>query len=142
MEKWQDVMQSGNQHYKESAWIDAQYCYQLAVSMIETQWSTEEGDRQLLFAWIAGMHNLAHLHERQQQSEMALHFLKNAHEKVLQMSSDNALSDHIRSSAFQSLSLTIPALLDFAKRHPICDSCVDALEQSAERIGAGTAQLH
>ncbi|PKH57619.1 hypothetical protein CXF83_18095 [Shewanella sp. Choline-02u-19] len=60
--------------------------------MIETQWSTEEGDRQLLFAWIAGKHNLAHLHERQQQSEMALHFLKNAHEKVRQMSSNDALS--------------------------------------------------
>ncbi|MEZ9819198.1 DUF2753 family protein [Shewanella sp. 10N.286.45.A1] len=142
MENWQQLMNSGNQHFKEAAWLDAQYCYQQAVSLIESEWSHQLSDRELLFAWIAGMHNLAHLYESQQQSEMALHYLKHAHKQVQTLSADESVIAEVRSSAFNSLSLTIPPLLDFAKRHPICDDCVSALEETAASLGGQSSALH
>ncbi|WP_108944327.1 DUF2753 family protein [Shewanella halifaxensis] len=142
MENWQQLMNSGNQHFKEAAWMDAQYCYQRAVAMIESQWSHQVSDRELLFGWVAAMHNLAHLFECQDKTEAALHYLKNAHQEVQSLSDDRSVSDEVRSSAFQSLSLTIPPLLEFAKRHPICDDCISALEQTAEKIGMRQTSLH
>ncbi len=67
---------------------------------------------------------------------------KNAHQEVQSLSDDRSVSDEVRSSAFQSLSLTIPPLLEFAKRHPICDDCISALEQTAEKIGMRQTSLH
>ncbi|MCL1138852.1 DUF2753 family protein [Shewanella pneumatophori] len=142
MENWQQLMTSGNQHFKEASWMDAQYCYQQAVAMIENQWSHQVSDRELLFAWVAGMHNLAHLNECQDKTEVALYYLKNAHQEVQSLSNNESVADEVRSCAFQSLSLTIPPLLEFAKRHPICDDCISALEQTAEQIGMKQTPLH
>ncbi|MEZ9196543.1 DUF2753 family protein [Shewanella sp. 10N.286.54.B9] len=142
MENWQQLMNSGNQHFKDAAWLDAQYCYQQAISLIESEWSHQLSDRDLLFAWIAGMHNLAHLYESQHQSELALHYLKYAHEKVKSLSRSDSVCETVRSSAFQSLSLTIPPILDFAKRNPICDDCVLALEKTAALLGAQSSSVH
>lgn len=142
MKDWQQLMSSGNQYFRDASWIDAQCCYQQAVSMIESQWSHKVDDRELLFAWVAGMHNLAHLYECQNQSDIALHYLKNAHQEVQSLSTNETVCEEVRSSAFQSLSITIPPLLDFAKRHPMCDDCVSALEQTADVIGMRSSAIH
>mgnify|MGYP000742620968 CR=1 FL=1 len=141
MENWQQLRNSGNQHFKEAAWLDAQYCYQQALSLIESELSQQLSDRELLFAWIAGMHNLAHLYELQQQSETALYYLKLAHKEVQTLSADESVAVEVRRAAFNSLSITIPPLLDFAKRHPICDDCLSALQETAALVGGQSAAI-
>jgi len=142
MKDWQQLMRSGNQYFQGADWLDAQYCYQQAISLIEDKWSDQFNDRELLFAWIAGMHNLAHVYESQQQREMALYYLKLAHEKVHALSLDESIAVELRSTAFTCLSLTTPPLLSFAKRHPICDDCVSRLERSVALCGGENTIVH
>ena len=142
MQTWKVLVENGNSCFDSKSWEDAEFCYQNAVEQIKQQWENDPENEELLMAWISVQHNLAAVYEEQGQHYTALRYLTMPHQWMMALLRGESVSDTFKSLATKAVKVTLIPLLDFSRRHPICESCFDALQISPEWLAATQPTIH
>ena len=120
MNDWRSFLSTGNDFFNSASFSTAQIMYEQAINAIEQQWQSEPNNPELLFGWIAGMHNLAELHQKQQQNETAFMFLRHTYEQVSELINHPEQTATMQMMALRASNITVSKLMLFAKKHNIC----------------------
>jgi len=142
MQTWEVLMDDGHRCFSEKSWQNAELCYQYAVEQIKQQWESKPENETLLMAWISAQHNLAAVYEAQDQHYTALRYLTMPHQWMMSLLRAETVSDTLKTLATQAVKVTLMPLLDFSRRHPICESCFDALQVSPEWLEDPHPTIH
>lgn len=142
MQTWEVLMADGHRCFNDKSWQDAELYYQHAVEQIQQQWQVKPENEALLMAWISVQHNLAALYEAQDQPYTALRYLTLPHQWMMSLLGGKYVSGTLKALATQAIKVTLMPLLDFSRRHPICESCFDALQISPEWLAETNATVH
>jgi len=142
MQTWKVLMENGKSCFDSKSWQDAEFCYQNAVEKIKQQWENDPENEELLMAWISAQHNLAAVYEEQGQHYTALRYLTMPHQWMMSLLRGESVSDTFKSLATKAVKVTLIPLLDFSRRHPICESCFDALQVSPEWLADTQPTIH
>lgn len=142
MQSWKVLMESGNHCFNEKSWLDAELYYQNAIEEIKQHWENEPENEELLMGWISGQHRLAALYEEQGQHYTALRYLTMPHQWMMSLMRGESVSTSFKALATQAVKTTLIPLLDFSRRHPICESCFDALQISPEWLEEPHPTIH
>lgn len=142
MQTWKALMENGNSCFNAKSWQDAELCYQNAIEQIKQQWENEPENEKLLMGWISGQHNLAALYEEQGHHYTALRYLTMPHQWMMSLLRGESVSDSFKALATQAVKVTLMPLLDFSRRHPMCESCFDALQVSPEWLADPHPTIH
>lgn len=142
MQTWEVLMDDGHRCVNEKSWQDAELCYQHAVEQIKQQWESKPENETLLMAWISALHNLAAVYEAQDQYYTALRYLTMPHQWMMSLLRGETVSDALKTLATQAVKVTFMPLLDFSRRHPICESCFDRLQISPEWLADPHPIIH
>lgn len=142
MHQWQELLKIGNQFFNNASLMDAQMYYEDAVHLIEYEWSQDNSNPELLFGWVAAMHNLADLYEKQTANSKALNYLKRAHEQVFIVANDPQQTPSMQMLGLRASSITMKKLMAFAQQNDICDDCLDAIEKQHHHIDQAQPHFH
>jgi len=142
MQTWEVLMDDGHRCFNEKSWQDAELYYQHAVEQIKQQWENKPENETLLMAWISAQHNLAAVYEAQDQHYTALRYLTMPHQWMMSLLRGETVSDTLKALATQAVKVTLTPLLDFSRRHPICESCFDTLQISPEWLADPHPTIH
>ncbi|QUM76027.1 hypothetical protein HWV00_07205 [Moritella sp. 24] len=142
MQTWKVLMENGNRCFNEKSWLDAELCYQNAIEQITVSWESDPENEELLMGWISGQHNLAALYEEQGQHYTALRYLTMPHQWMMSLLRGESVSNSFKALATQAVKTTLIPLLDFSHRHPICESCFDALQISPDWLKDPHPTIH
>ncbi len=138
MQTWQQTMREAQLLDDKEAYV----LYQLAIADIEQRWPDEPESMALLMGWIAGLHNLSVLLEKQGDGETALRYLTLPHHWVLALINDESISESFRLAAHRAINITLTALLEFSQRQPVCESCQQLLQATQQWLTLPSHQLH
>ena len=140
--QWQSLLQLDNDSYNDNQWQQAEFFYSEAYDLLAYGYRNNPVCEETMIAWVCTCHNLSALYEQMGNTSLSLRFLTVPHEYLQDVSqTDNAPND-IKLLAIKGLSLTLPALLTFAKKHPICEDCLKTLEGQALIMAEDIGQLH
>ncbi|WDE07070.1 DUF2753 family protein [Thalassomonas viridans] len=142
MALWQDLLGNGNRCFDNKDYLQAEYYFQQAQACLDELWTHDGKNSRLLTAWITASHNLAALFEYQGNPELALSYLQLPHQRVLAISQDQEYDEDMRLIAQNALRLTLRALLEFAQKYPICQSCLKQLTDLQALIEQDSPRLH
>ncbi|NRA62790.1 MAG: DUF2753 family protein [Psychrobium sp.] len=142
MQTWQQTMREANGAAQLLDDKEAYGLYQLAIADIEQRWPDEPESMALLMGWIAGLHNLSALLEKQGDAETALRYLTLPHHWVLALINDETISESFRLAAHRVINITLTALLEFSQRQPVCESCEQLLQATQQWLQIPKHQLH
>ncbi|SQD78031.1 conserved protein of unknown function [Moritella yayanosii] len=142
MQKWKVLLENGHSCFSSKFWQDAEVCYQHAVAQIKLEWEDKPENEELLMAWISAQHNLAAVYEEQGHHYTALRYLTMPHQWMMSLLRGEKASYALKALATQAVKVTLMPLLDFSHRHPICDSCFDALQVSPEWLEDPHPTMH
>ena len=142
MEVWQGLLKSGNVSYDNEQWLQAEDYYQEALSHLDSLWSQDYENIQLLLGWISGFHNLSVLYEVQGKSQTALHYLMVPHQRMVELSQESGFSEELQLIAMHALKITLMPLLAFSKKYPTCDACMASLPQIEDLIQTSQPIMH
>jgi hypothetical protein len=123
--QWQKLIKLGNECFHEQQWIQAESLYSEAYNLLGFSYRDNPTCFQTLMAWICACHNLSALYESTERLELSLKFLTVPHEYLFEITQSEIEGEDIKVIAFQGLKLTLSSILMFAKKHPICDSCLE-----------------
>lgn len=142
MQYWQMLMENGNTCFDTQSWQEAESCYQDAIEQIKLKWEEEPENFELLMGWISGQHNLATLYEAQGLNYTALRYLTMPHHWMMALLRGESVSESFRALAMKAVKVTLLPLLEFSHRHPICDTCYEALQISPEWLSNPHPVIH
>ncbi|TWX72440.1 hypothetical protein [Colwellia sp. C1TZA3] len=123
--QWQSLLQQGNNFFHEQQWSQAEFFYSEAYNLLAVSYSNHLMCTQTLMAWICACHNLSALYETTDHLELSLKFLTVPHEYLLNIANSETAEEDAKVTAFDGLRLTLSPILMFAKKYPICDSCLE-----------------
>ena len=129
MSDWRSFLSTGNDYFNNASFSTAQTMYEHAIKAIEQQWQGELNNQELLFGWIAGMHNLAELYGKQLQNDIAFMFLRHTHEQVSELINHPELTPMMQMLALRASNMTLSKLMLFAKQHNICADVIKSPEK-------------
>lgn len=141
-EQWQGLLAKGNKNYYQQQWQQAEAYYKQAYELLASNHMSEPSCTETLVAWIGTCHNLSALFEAQAHHSAALRFLTLPHEYVQSLVSNKEVQDSVRFNAINSLHITLQPLLMYAKSHPICDDCQQALTELKTQMPALSQAYH
>jgi tetratricopeptide (TPR) repeat protein len=119
MDRWQQLMQKGNQLYHINQLDDALDYYNQAIVMLENDLSIEgSSTQQAIQGWICGYHNLATTYEQQGFIERSRDALITPFRTMLALTHDSNTSPEMQLIAHRALQITLPPLLEFANKYP------------------------
>ena len=133
MPQWQSLLHEGNDCFHAKKWKQAEYCYKEAAFHLDSLWSANTKDVELLMAWICAIHNLSSLFEVQDNADLSLQYLKIPHQRMLSIYQCNEYCEDTKLIAQNALKITFMPILMFSKRHPICDTCIQSLAEFKAR---------
>ena len=113
MQQWQNLLEDGNNCFHDKNWLQAEYCYKEAAFHLDSLWSADTTNVQLLMAWICASHNLATLFEVQQNPELSLQYLLIPHNRMLSISNSNESNEDTKLIAQNALKVTFMPILMF-----------------------------
>lgn len=142
MPQWQDLLHQGNDNFHNKQWKQAEYCYKEAASHLDSLWSANRKNVELLMAWICAIHNLSSLFEVQDKAELSLQYLKIPHERMLSIYQCNKYCEDTKLIAQNALKITFMPILMFSKRHPVCDTCTQSLAAFQSEIALNQQIIH
>jgi len=142
MESWQTLIERGNHCFDNQAWTEAENYYYQAESMIEQEWQQDVENVELLLAWVASLHNLSNLFEAQGEAQVALRYLTLPHYRLLTLYRESVLSDESEIMMYRAIKITLLPLLEFSRRYPICNSCLEHLQATKEWLLTPNKTLH
>lgn len=140
--KWQRLLNYGNECYKKENWLQAEYYYKEAESELDFLWSADPTNVNLLMAWVASLHNLATLFEQQGDNAVGLQHLLIPHHRLLNISQNDKTSENVKAIVINALKLTFTPILLYTKRHPICESCQEAIDEFELNISSDSEIIH
>ena len=141
MSTWQQKLRQGNTDFNSCRWLQAESAYRDAAEQLTQQWSNNPQDTQLMMAWIVSMHNLATLFERLGEPETASPFLFVPYRRVLSLLQASDMSEEFHFDLLRAVRYAAIPLLEFSRRHPVCQSCADHLETVSEWLNAQAAEV-
>lgn len=142
MQSWKEIVLHGNACFDQGRWYDAEAYYTSAIDQLEYLWLLDKENCQLMMGWVAAMHNLSSLYEKQGKSKAALKPLMQAYKTVMVLLNTTSLSEGFHFSVMRAARTTLIPLLDFSKRFPICDCCKASLEASWQKLQTSQYLLH
>ncbi|NRA23160.1 MAG: tetratricopeptide repeat protein [Oleispira sp.] len=142
MQSWKEIVLHGNACFDQGRWYDAEAYYTSAIDQLEYLWLLDKENCQLMMGWVAAMHNLSSLYEKQGKSKAALKPLMQAYKTVMALLNTTSLSEGFHFSVMRAARTTLIPLLDFSKRFPICDCCKASLEASWQKLQTSQYLLH
>lgn len=126
--QWQSLLKRGNQCFHDQQWQQAEFFYSEAYDLLAHQFRETPTSTDILMAWICTCHNLSSLYEQKGKLELSLRFLMVPHEYLKEITDSDIGNHDIKLIAYRGLSVTLTPILEFAKKHPVCDSCTGQLE--------------
>ena len=142
VQSWKEIVRHGNQCFDQRRWYDAQALYYSAIEQLERLWSGDKENIQLMMGWIAAMHNLASLYEEQGREKSALQPLMTSYKTIMTLKADGPLNDEFSYYVTKATRITLLAIIEFSKKHPICDCCKAGLEASWQELQTTQNVLH
>lgn len=142
MQTWQEIVLDGNKCFDQHRWYDAEAHYASALEQLESLWRNDKENPQLMMGWIAAMHNLSSLYERQGRDQAALRPLMQSYKTVMVLMEDKTLNDEFKYYLSKAARTTLLPLLEFSKTRPICDCCKASLEASWQKLQLTHYVLH
>jgi hypothetical protein len=142
MSQWQQLLHEGNDCFHTKKWKQAEYCYKEAAFHLDSLWSANTKDVELLMAWICAIHNLSSLFEVQDNADLSLQYLKIPHQRMLSIYQCNEYCEDTKLIAQHALKITFMPILMFSKRHPICDTCIQSLAEFKSTIELSQQIIH
>lgn len=142
MHQWQNLLTDGNDCFDNKKWLQAEYYYKEAAFHLDTLWSADVKNVQLLMAWICALHNLATLFEVQDNPDVSLQYLLIPHEKMLSISAAVEECEEMKQIALNALKITFSPIMMFSKRHPMCPQCTKSLKKFQDNLNENTNHLH
>lgn len=132
MTQWQNLLIQGNANYAESNWLQAEYCYRKAESLLNNVWLTDQNNEEILLAWICSAHNLAALYEKRGDNRVSLQYLLLPHQRLLMLCQNEHNNEQLTMTAIRSLSITLNPIILFRQKHNLCQECYKALSDIDE----------
>jgi hypothetical protein len=123
--QWQSLLKLGNDCFHKQQWDKAETFYSEAYDLLAFSYRNNPLCSNTLMAWIGTCHNLSALYESTEKLTLALRFLTVPHEYLLEITKSGVENEDIKLIAFKGLTLTLSPILLFAKKHPICDGCLE-----------------
>lgn len=142
MQQWQTLLTDGNDCFDNENWLQAEYCYKEAAFHLDTLWSADSKNIQLLMAWICALHNLASLFEAQDNPDLSLQYLLIPHDKMLSISIAPEECEDLKLIAANALKITFSPILMFSKRYPMCPKCTKSLKKFKDNLDQDSSNLH
>ena len=142
VQSWKEIVRNGNICFDQCRWYDAEALYNLAIEQLEVLWGADKENIQLMMGWIAAMHNLASLHEEQGNAESAIKPLMTCYKVIMTFRTGDSLNDEFSYYVTKATRITLQAIIEFSKKHPICDCCKSGLEASWQKLQATQNVLH
>lgn len=143
--QWQSLLKLGNDCFYEQQWDKAEYFYSQAYDLLAIAYRNNPLCSNTLMAWIGTCHNLSALYESTEKLTLALRFLTVPHEYLLEITKSGVENEDIKLIAFKGLTLTLSPILLFAKKHPICDGCLEgftSLKGLLKQSALGSSSLN
>lgn len=142
MYQWQNLLNDGNECFHKRNWQQAEYCYKEAAFHLDSLWSADTKNVQLLMAWVCASHNLATLFEVQENPDLSLQYLLIAHNRMLSIYHSDECCEDTKLIAQNALKITFMPILMFSKRHPMCDSCEQSLAEFKKNLELNQQIIH
>ncbi|MGX9417833.1 hypothetical protein ACXJY6_01785 [Vibrio sp. RC27] len=95
-----------------------------------------------LRGWIASYQKLSRLYLQDGEIELAQQCLLIPHRSVLHMANCKQADDEQKLIGRSAMRLTLPPLLELARKYPPCDSCVRDLERQRRALELDAAKYH
>jgi hypothetical protein len=140
--QWQSLLKLGNDCFHDNNWSQAEFFYSKAYDMLANEYRKNPLSSDVLMAWVCTCHNLSSLYETIGNLDLSLKFLKVPYDYLIAVSESNTPDDDIKLIAFKGISLTIPPILLFAKKHPMCDDCKSKLGSLKRLIEQKEVLIH
>ncbi|MCU4677640.1 hypothetical protein N7931_18655 [Catenovulum sp. 2E275] len=142
MHTWQNLLTQGNDCFNADQWQEAEGYYQQAIDLLDSQLHQNPKSQEAIQAWICSYHNLATLFQRTGELQKAQKCLLIPHQSMRYLADSEHADDELQVLALQALKVTVIPLLEFAQKHPVCDSCFDALMNQYRQAFYQTQTLH
>jgi hypothetical protein len=142
VQTWKEIVLHGNACFDQERWYDAEAYYMSAIDQLESLWLLDKENCQLMMGWVAAMHNVSSLKEKQGQSKAALKPLMQAYKTIMSLLNTASISEGFHFSVRRAALTALIPLLDFSKTHPICDCCKASLEASWQKLESSQYALH
>ena len=142
MYQWQDLLRYGKACFDNKDWLQAEYYFKQAESDLDQLWSQNSKNIELLMAWICSSHNLATLFEEQGNIEVSLQYLLLPHQRLLMLSENQQCCEDVQLIAIWALKLTLPPLITFAEKYPMCQECQRKFTSLEQRLAHNQPLLH
>jgi len=142
METWQSLMTKGNNSFNTNQWLDAEHYYQKAISLLDIKLHKEPKCIEAIQGWICGYHNLSDVFQETGDLAGAQKCLLIPHQSMIYMAENNNIDDEQKLIGMKAIKLTLTPLLEFVKKHPVCNSCFDQLMQQYQSIHCNQAIYH
>jgi len=92
--------------------------------------------------WIASHHELALIYQNKGCVESAQKCLLIPHQAMLYMAQNDHGDAEQKLVALKAISLTLPPLIEFAKKHPPCQTCINTLNSQLSLIENNHKNYH
>lgn len=140
--QWQSLLQLGNDCFHDKQWSQAEFFYSEAYDLLAFGYRNDPLSAEMLMAWVCTCHNLSSLYETLGNINLSLKFLTVPHDYLTEISDSTIPDEDVKLIAFKGLSLTVPALMMFSKKHPICDDCLAKLGSVNKLIELQRSHAH
>ncbi|MEI6894698.1 MAG: hypothetical protein V5789_08715 [Colwellia sp.] len=121
--QWQSLLKLGNDCFYEKQWSQAEFFYSEAYDILAYGYRNNPLSADILMAWVCTCHNLSSLYETMGNVNLSLKFLKVPHDYLMEIAESKIPDEDVKLIALKGMSLTIPPIMLFAKKYPMCDDC-------------------
>jgi hypothetical protein len=140
--QWQSLLKLGNDCFYDKQWSQAEFFYSEAYDMLAYGYRNNPLSADTLMAWVCVCHNLSSLYESIGSLDLSLQFLKVPYDYLKEVSESEIPNEDVKLIAFNGLSLTIPPLMVFAKKYPMCNECKEKLGSLKKLIEHEVSPIH
>ena len=140
--EWQSLLKLGNQSFHEKHWQQAEFFYSEAYDLLAIAYRNDPLSSDLLMAWICSCHNLATLYENLGNISLSWRFLIVPHDYMHEVIQAKGPSDDAKLIATKAMSLILPPILAFTKKHPVCNECIEQFGLPAQFGGLENSHVH
>ncbi|GGI71834.1 hypothetical protein [Shewanella gelidii] len=116
--------------------------YKEAIYRLEDKLMAEPKCVESLNEWICSYHALADIYQQQGEEKRAMKCLLIPHQSMLFMATHDQGDEDKRLIAYSALKFTLPPIMAFAEEHPLCEGCMQVLQQQLEAIEAESNIFH
>ena len=142
MNTWQEILVRGNSSFEQHKWQSAEQHYKKAIDILDDVLSNNPKCVESIQGWICSYHNLSILFQQTGNLEQAQKCLLIPHHSMMYLAQKEKIDEDQQLIATRAIKLTINPLLEFAKKHPTCESCFNKLMSQYQQIHNDECTYH